>query len=288
MEVVKRYSRSRIYFNIRDFSFFGGIIAYLDGCYSWLIKYNGKKKGKKMTKLSVNLNKIALLRNSRGRDFPNVVEFAKKFIELGVDGITVHPREDERHITRQDTVDLGRLLVDSPVEFNVEGYPSKEFLELITKVRPTQVTLVPDAPDQLTSDHGWDIAKDGEFLKETLSYISGLGIRTAIFLDPDLEEVRRASTVGTDRIELYTESYASALNSNRESEVWEEFNQAAIEAQKLGLEVNAGHDLDLYNLPSFLKIEGILEVSIGHVLTVECIEQGMKSVIEQYLKICHK
>ncbi len=241
-----------------------------------------------MTKLSVNLNKIALLRNSRGRDFPNVVEFAKKFIELGVDGITVHPREDERHITRQDTVDLGRLLVDSPVEFNVEGYPSKEFLELITKVRPTQVTLVPDAPDQLTSDHGWDIAKDGEFLKETLSYISGLGIRTAIFLDPDLEEVRRASTVGTDRIELYTESYASALNSNRESEVWEEFNQAAIEAQKLGLEVNAGHDLDLYNLPSFLKIEGILEVSIGHVLTVECIEQGMKSVIEQYLKICHK
>ena len=174
-----------------------------------------------MTKLSVNLNKIALLRNSRGRDFPNVVEFAKKFIALGVDGITVHPREDERHITREDTVDLGRLLADSSVEFNVEGYPSKEFLELITKVKPTQCTLVPDAPDQLTSDHGWDISKDGEFLRERLSYISSLGIRTAIFLDPDIEEVRRASTVGTDRIELYTESYASALNTERQNEVWE-------------------------------------------------------------------
>jgi len=239
-----------------------------------------------MTKLSVNLNKIALLRNSRGRDFPNVVDFAKKFIALGVDGITVHPREDERHITRQDTVDLGLLLKDSPVEFNVEGYPSKEFLNLIAKVKPTQCTLVPDAPNQLTSDHGWDIVKDGEFLRETLSYISTLGIRTAIFLDPDIEEVKRASTVGTDRVELYTESYASALNTEREREVWEQFNQASIEAQKLGLGVNAGHDLDLHNLPSFLEIEGILEVSIGHVLTIECIEQGMESVIEQYLQIC--
>jgi len=239
-----------------------------------------------MTKLSVNLNKIALLRNSRGRDFPNVVEFAKKFIELGVDGITVHPREDERHITKQDTIDLGELLKNTPVEFNVEGYPSKEFLELIAKVKPTQCTLVPDAPDQLTSDHGWDIIKDGEFLREILTYISSLGIRTAIFLDPNIDEVKRASTVGTDRIELYTESYASALNTDKEQEVWEQFNQASIEAQKLGLQVNAGHDLDLNNLPSFLKIEGILEVSIGHVLTVECIEQGMKSVIEQYLEIC--
>jgi pyridoxine 5-phosphate synthase len=239
-----------------------------------------------LTKLSVNLNKIALLRNSRGRDFPNVVEFAKKFIALGVDGITVHPREDERHITREDTVDLGRLLADSSVEFNVEGYPSKEFLELITKVKPTQCTLVPDAPDQLTSDHGWDISKDGEFLRERLSYISSLGIRTAIFLDPDIEEVRRASTVGTDRIELYTESYAVALNTERQNEVWKQFNQATIEARRVGLEVNAGHDLDLHNLPSFLEIEGILEVSIGHVLTVECIEQGMPSVIKQYLQIC--
>jgi len=239
-----------------------------------------------MTKLSVNLNKIALLRNSRGRDFPNVVEFAEKFIKLGVDGITVHPREDERHITRQDSVDLGKLLKESSVEFNVEGYPSKEFLELIKKVRPTQCTLVPDAPNQLTSDHGWDVAKDGEFLRETCAYIESLGIRSAIFLDPDMEQVRLASTIGTTRIELYTETYASSCGTPHEDEVWNQFNEASIEAQKLGLEVNAGHDLDLMNLPRFLEIEGILEVSIGHVLTIECIEQGMVSVTEQYLNIC--
>ena len=239
-----------------------------------------------MTKLSVNLNKIALLRNSRGRDFPNVVEFAQKFINLGVNGITVHPREDERHITKQDTVDLGKLLEKSSVEFNVEGYPSKEFLELITKVKPTQCTLVPDSPDQLTSDHGWDVAKDGEFLREICSYLSKLSIRSAIFLDPDVEQVKLASTIGTDRIELYTESYASTFGTSKHSETLEQFNQASIEAQKLGLEVNAGHDLDLSNLPNFLTIDGILEVSIGHVLTIECIEQGMESVIEQYLEIC--
>lgn len=239
-----------------------------------------------MTKLSVNLNKIALLRNSRGRDFPNVVEFAEKFIALGVDGITVHPREDERHITRQDTVDLGKLLKESAVEFNVEGYPSKAFLELIEKVRPTQCTLVPDSPEQLTSDHGWDVAKDGDFIRETCAYLASLGVRSAIFLDPDVEQVRLASTIGTQRIELYTETYASSFSTKKEDEVLKEFNEASLEAQKLGLEVNAGHDLDLLNLPKFLEIEGILEVSIGHVLTVECIEQGMKSVIGQYLDIC--
>ena len=239
-----------------------------------------------MTKLSVNLNKIALLRNSRGRDFPNVVHFAQKFINLGVHGITVHPREDERHITRQDSVDLGKLLKGSSVEFNIEGYPSKEFLELIEMVRPTQCTLVPDSPTQLTSDHGWDVAKEGEFIQETCEYLEGLGVRSAIFLDPNVEQVRLASTIGTTRIELYTETYASSLNTHREDEVWMQFNEASLEAQKLGLEVNAGHDLDLMNLPKFLEIKGILEVSIGHVLTIECIEQGMTSVIEQYLDIC--
>jgi pyridoxine 5-phosphate synthase len=239
-----------------------------------------------MTKLSVNLNKIALLRNSRGRDFPNVVEFAQKFIDLGVNGITVHPREDERHITRQDTVDLGRLLEKNSVEFNVEGYPSKEFLELIERVRPTQCTLVPDSPDQLTSDHGWDVEKDGDFIRETCVYLETLGVRSAIFLDPDVEQVRLASTIGTTRIELYTETYASSCGTQKADEVWKQFNESSIEAQNLGLEVNAGHDLDLINLPKFLEIEGVLEVSIGHVLTVECIEQGMHSVVEQYLEIC--
>lgn len=241
-----------------------------------------------MTKLSVNLNKIALLRNSRGRDFPNVVEFAKKFIDLGADGITVHPREDERHITRQDGMDLGELLKGSSVEFNIEGYPSKEFLDLIEKVRPTQCTLVPDSPEQLTSDHGWDVLKDEKLLRETCAYLSSLGVRSAIFLDPDVQQVKLASTIGTDRIELYTETYASSFDKDNQHEVWKAFNEASIGAQKLGLGVNAGHDLDLQNLPRFLTIEGILEVSIGHVLTVECIEQGMKSVMEQYLRICHK
>ncbi len=238
-----------------------------------------------MTKLSVNLNKIALLRNSRGRDFPNVVAFAKKFILLGADGITVHPREDERHITRQDCVDLGRLLEDSELEFNIEGYPSNSFLELIERVKPTQATLVPDSPEQLTSDHGWDLVKDGEFVKEVCEKISAFGVRTAIFLDPDTEQVKRAPSTGVERIELYTETYASSYGTTKQEKVWEQFNQAAIEAQKLGLGVNAGHDLELLNLAKFLEIENILEVSIGHVLTIECIEQGMQSVMRAYLEI---
>ncbi len=239
-----------------------------------------------MTKLSVNLNKIALLRNSRGRDFPNVVEFAKKFTALGVHGITVHPREDERHITRQDTVDLGKLLENSEVEFNVEGYPSDAFLELIKKVKPTQATLVPDAPDQLTSDHGWDLKKDAEFVKECCSKIASYGVRTAIFLDPDVEQVKLAPLTAVERIELYTETYASTYGTAEHQKVWEQFNEASKEAQNLGIGVNAGHDLELTNLAKFLEIENILEVSIGHVLTVECIEQGMESVVGQYLGIC--
>ena len=242
-----------------------------------------------MTKLSVNLNKIALLRNSRGRNFPNVLDFAQKFIDLGVHGITIHPRQDERHITIKDTIDLGKLLsIHENVEFNVEGYPSTEFLELMEKVRPTQCTLVPDSPEQLTSDHGWNLSKDGEFVKQTCHYLSSLGIRTAIFLDPDIEQVRLSSKTKTDRIELYTETYASSFESEKQHAILEQFNKAAIEAQKLGIGVNAGHDLDLLNLPEFLKIQNILEVSIGHVLTVECIEQGMGKVIEKYLAICKR
>jgi len=159
---------------------------------------------------------------------------------------------------------------------------------LIEKVRPTQCTLVPDAPDQLTSDHGWDVASDGAFIRETCAYLATLGVRSAIFLDPDIAQIRLAAEIGTDRIELYTESYASSFGTPKEQVVWEQYNQAATEAQKLGLEVNAGHDLDLKNLEKFLEIKGILEVSIGHVLTVECIEQGMQSVIAQYLEICGK
>ena len=241
-----------------------------------------------MTKLSVNLNKIALLRNSRGRDFPNVVEFAKNFIDLGVHGITVHPRPDERHVTAKDAVDLAAALAMNPdIEFNVEGYPSEDFLRLVENAKADQCTLVPDSVDQLTSDHGWDFTKHGDFLKDVISRINGAGIRAAVFLDPDLEQVTLASQSGADRIELHTETYASSFNTARHEAVFRQFESAATEAQQLGLGVNAGHDLDLKNLPKFLQIGGILEVSIGHALTVECIEQGMKIVIPQYLSICN-
>ncbi len=240
-----------------------------------------------MTQLSVNLNKIALLRNSRGRDFPNVVEFAKKFIALGVHGITVHPREDERHITRQDARDLAKLLAEYPdVEFNIEGYPSEDFLDLVEACNPDQCTLVPDAVDQLTSDHGWDVAWHHELLEMVTDRLKKSGIRVAAFMDPDLEQIRRVADTGVDRIELYTEEYASTYGSPQQDAVLKKYIEASAEAQRLELEVNAGHDLDSHNLATFLTIPGILEVSIGHVLTVECIEQGMPTVVANYLDIC--
>jgi len=240
-----------------------------------------------MTQLSVNLNKIALLRNSRGRDFPNVVEFARKFMGLGVPGITIHPRPDERHITRQDAFDLKAALADNPdVELNIEGYPSEDFLQLIEQVKPHQCTLVPDEPGQLTSDHGWDFTRHADELDTILKRIDDAGVRTSVFLDPDAEQVRLAAQSRANRIELYTEAYASAHGTDRQREVHEQYRVAAELAREQGLELNAGHDLDLDNLSNFLTIPGILEVSIGHVLTVECIEMGMPTVVKRYLDIC--
>ena len=240
-----------------------------------------------MTVLSVNLNKIALLRNSRGRDYPNVVDFAQRFIRLGVRGITVHPRQDERHITRQDTADLGQLISGlDEIEFNVEGYPSEDFLALVEKTGPDQCTLVPDSPTQLTSDHGWDLTKHMEQVRETCTRLRSAGIRPAIFLDPDVEQVRLAAQSGTERIELYTEEYASSYGTADAEAVFNRYREAAGLARELGLGLNAGHDLDLANLASFLEIDGILEVSIGHALTIESIEQGMDEVIRKYLEIC--
>ncbi|MCG8338299.1 MAG: pyridoxine 5'-phosphate synthase [Proteobacteria bacterium] len=240
-----------------------------------------------MTQLSVNLNKIALLRNARGRDYPNVVNFAKRFMDLGVKGITVHPRQDERHITVQDTIDLGNLLIsNTEVEFNVEGYPSEDLLRLVEKTKPNQCTLVPDSPDQLTSDHGWNLKEHGGFVKDVCARLSESGIRTSIFLDPDPEDVKLAKETGTDRIELYTEAYAESYGSPGNDVIMDQYRQAALEANKLGIGVNAGHDLDLNNLAKFLTIPDILEVSIGHALTVECLEQGIEAVVTQYLQIC--
>lgn len=240
-----------------------------------------------MTQLSVNLNKIALLRNSRGRDFPNVVEFAKKFIALGVQGITVHPRQDERHITREDTYNLAKLLpYGGGIEFNIEGYPSEDFLQLVEQTKPTQCTLVPDAPDQLTSDHGWDVKQQGAELKQICDRLQAQGIRVSIFLDPSLEQVEYVPATGAERIELYTEGYAAAYGTEQFATVLQAYAATAMRAQELGIAVNAGHDLDLKNLPQFLQIKDIKEVSIGHALMVECIEQGIEAVTVQYLQIC--
>ena len=240
-----------------------------------------------MTRLSVNLNKIALLRNSRGRDFPNVVDFANKLIALGVQGITVHPRQDERHITKRDAIELGELLAtNKEVEFNIEGYPSEDFMHLVISIKPTQCTLVPDSPDQLTSDHGWDLKQQGDFVREICQRLNKEGIRSAIFMDPDLDQIALVPATEAKRIELYTEEYASTYTSSEHETVFNLYKESAEKAQRLGIGVNAGHDLDLINLAKFLTLDDILEVSIGHVLTVECIEQGMKSVVGQYLEIC--
>lgn len=242
-----------------------------------------------MTALSVNLNKIALLRNSRGRDYPNVVGYARKLIDMGVAGITVHPRQDERHITKADTLELSDLLRDlDVVEFNVEGYPSEEFLSLIEKCQPDQCTLVPDNVTQLTSDHGWDVAQNMDVLEPALQRIHGVNCRAALFLDPDIEQVKHAAKSGYDRIELYTELFANTFGSERQEQVLQNYRQAKDLAVSMGLGVNAGHDLDLDNLETFLSIGDILEVSIGHALTVESIDQGLSKVVARYLAICAK
>jgi len=240
-----------------------------------------------MTVLSVNLNKIALLRNSRGRDYPNVLTFARKFIDLGVQGITIHPRPDERHIKYADAYELGVFLKDfEAVEFNIEGYPNEDFLEIIEAVRPDQCTLVPDADNQLTSDHGWDFSQQGELVADVIGRIKAWGVRTAVFLDPDPKQIAPAAEAGSDRIELYTESYAEAWGTPEQEAVLAGFRETAQLATQAGLGLNAGHDLDLDNLADFLTIPNILEVSIGHALTVECIEQGMAQVVKRYLELC--
>ena len=240
-----------------------------------------------MTVLSVNLNKLALLRNSRGHNYPDLLAFAERFIALGVKGITIHPRPDQRHIRRQDAYDLGALLRARPgVEFNIEGYPSPQFLQLIEDVRPQQCTLVPDADAQLTSDHGWDCVKHEAFLRDVVARIRQLGVRAAIFLDPDPRQAAPAAATGTERIELYTEAFARSHGTAEEQAEFARYRATAEAARAAGLGLNAGHDLNLRNLAAFLRIPGILEVSIGHALTVECIEQGMERVVAQYLAIC--
>jgi pyridoxine 5-phosphate synthase len=235
-----------------------------------------------MVQLSVNVNKIATLRNARGGDRPSVVQAARTCIEAGCQGITVHPRPDGRHIRTHDVLDLAAMLT---VEFNIEGYPSPEFLHLVCRVRPAQCTLVPDAPDVLTSNVGWNLKGDVAWLREVLKRLHGHGIRTSLFLEPDSEQVRRAQELGTDRIELYTERYARMFGTPEREKVFNTYYQAALTAQEVGLGLNAGHDLNLENLSYFAqRIPGLLEVSIGHALICDALDMGLRQAVKAYLR----
>ncbi len=238
-----------------------------------------------MTLLSVNINKIALLRNSRGRNFPDVAAFAARCLDLGAHGITLHPREDQRHARYSDVSELAALCSARGCELNVEGYPSEQFLEVVKAVRPAQCTLVPDAPGQLTSDHGWDIVEHAALLRRVIGELKALGIRTSLFVDHDYAHFDAAVDVGADRVELYTEPYAEHFGTAAGEAIYAGFGAAVARAAALGLGVNAGHDLNLENLPRFLAIPGVLEVSIGHALVAECIEAGMEQVIGRYSDI---
>lgn len=233
-----------------------------------------------MTKLSVNINKIATLRNSRGGNVPDLLKMAKDIEDFGAQGITIHPRPDERHIKYQDARDLKKIV---RTEFNIEGNPIKSFMDLVLEVKPTQVTLVPDAVDAITSNAGWNTIKHKDFLKEVISTFKSYGIRTSIFVDADIEMVHGAALTGTDRIELYTESYALDYAKGNKKEILA-FSEAASTAHDLGLGINAGHDLSLDNIKYFKEnIPHLLEVSIGHALICESLYLGLENVINMYL-----
>jgi pyridoxine 5-phosphate synthase len=231
------------------------------------------------TKLSVNINKIATLRNSRGGTTPSVVEAAIKAQQFGADGITVHPRPDERHIRYQDVKDLKPVV---HTEFNIEGYPNSKFMDLVLEVKPTQVTLVPDPPGVLTSNAGWNTISKADFLVEIITEFKSAGIRTSIFIETDAEMIRAAKDIGADRIELYTESYAVDFRKDKKAAI-EPFIKAAAVANEVGLGINAGHDLNLQNLTYFgQNIPELLEVSIGHALISDSLYMGMSNAIKMY------
>jgi pyridoxine 5-phosphate synthase len=233
-----------------------------------------------MTKLSVNINKIATLRNSRGGNTPNLVQFAIDVQRFGAEGITIHPRPDERHIRYQDVYDLKPVV---HTEFNIEGNPIQKFIDIVLEVKPTQVTLVPDAEDAITSNAGWDTIKHMNFLTEVIKEFQQNGIRTSIFVDPVLEHIEGAKATGTDRIELYTEVFAHQYALGNEKAILP-YTKCAELANKLELGVNAGHDLSLDNIKFFKEnIPGLLEVSIGHALISESIYMGIENVIQMYL-----
>jgi len=234
-----------------------------------------------MTRLSVNINKIATLRNSRGGNNPNLIKVAMDCERFGAEGITVHPRPDERHIRYQDVYDLTKIVT---TEFNIEGNPKEQkFVDLVLATKPHQVTLVPDALNQLTSDHGWDTIKEQAYLKEIIGVFKNAGIRVSIFVDPNIEMVKGAATTGTNRIELYTASYAKLFTEDKKEEAIAPYISAAAEATQLGLGINAGHDLDRLNLAYLIaNIPTINEVSIGHALVADALYVGLENTIQLY------
>lgn len=233
-----------------------------------------------MTRLSVNINKVATLRNARGENVPDVVEFALACERLGAQGITVHPRPDERHITRQDVYDLRRVVT---TEFNIEGYPSPEFMKLVLEVNPEQVTLVPDAPDALTSSAGWDVKREAETLAPILERLHSAGIRSSIFVGPDPVQIKEAARLGADRVELYTKPYADQFPLDPDVAV-EPYIAASKAAVDSGLGVNAGHDLNTHNLNYiYRRLPRLDEVSIGHALISDCLYFGLEETIQKYL-----
>ena len=232
-----------------------------------------------MTKLSVNVNKIATLRNSRGGDYPNVVKVAGDIQDFGAEGITIHPRPDERHIRYQDAYDLKKIVT---TEFNIEGNPIQKFIDMVLEIRPTQVTLVPDAIDAITSNAGWDTIKHQGFLKEMVAEFHLKGIRTSIFIDANLKLIEAAGKTGTDRIELYTEEFAKQYGLGNKDGI-KPYVESAVLANEIGLGINAGHDLSLDNIQFFAQnIPGLLEVSIGHALITESLYLGLENVVNMY------
>jgi pyridoxine 5-phosphate synthase len=238
-----------------------------------------------MTQLSVNVNKVALLRNTRNLGIPSVTRACEIALDAGAHGITVHPRPDERHIRASDIHDIHALLRKYPAaELNIEGNPFENALDLVRAVKPHQFTLVPDDPAQFTSDHGWDIGRHADRLRPLIDEVKRMGVRVSLFMDAERDAMSRAAAVGADRVELYTEPYAQAFGSSRESEVLAQFAAAARAAAAAGLGVNAGHDLNQRNLARFLSVvPGVLEVSIGHALIADALEAGLASTVRGYL-----
>jgi pyridoxine 5-phosphate synthase len=235
--------------------------------------------------LSVNVNKVALVRNTRHLGIPSVERAAVLCLQAGAQGITVHPRPDARHIRADDVADLARLLKSWPqAEFNIEGNPFHNLMDFVREARPHQCTFVPDTEGQFTSDHGWDLARDGERLRPLIAEAQALGVRVSLFMDPAPEAMALARAVGADRVELYTEPYAAAWGTPRQAEVLGQFTDAARAAQAAGLGVNAGHDLNRDNLPDFVRgVAGLLEVSIGHALVADALELGYAETVRRYL-----